>query len=147
MRAKIEEFKKWIESQEQKWRVCIINESPTLDIQAKTIYLKLDKEDRKNKQKTIGLTFIFVDTLPAKGELDFRDKVLKFIDYLKNNFEERNCFSIDQSYSVSYSSIGESSLGVGEIKTVYDYTLLSNRYRDSKVMDKINWEISIGGKI
>ena len=128
MKLKLDQLIKSINdtTSKTKWRACMVSSFPTLEAQAKTLYIKINKDNIKNKQKKIELTFFYVDTDIKDNQLIFREAVFKFIENLKNVIEERDCRAVDNSYSINYETFNNDkyNLSVAEIIVTYDYTTL-----------------------
>lgn len=131
MKTKLDQFVNSInaETTKTKWRASVVSNFPILEAQAKTLYIKVNKDIIKNKQKKIELIFFYVDTDVKDNQLTFREAVFKFIDKLKNSFEERECRAVDNSYSVNYEAFNNDkyNLSVAEVTVTYDYTTLRKK--------------------
>lgn len=131
MKTKLDQFVNSInaETTKTKWMAYVVSNFPVLEAQAKTLYIKINKDNIKNKQKKIELTFFYVDTDIKDNQLTFREDVFKFIDKLKKVFEERDCRAVDNSYSVNYETFNNDkyNLSVAEITVTYDYTTLRKK--------------------
>lgn len=148
MKLKLEELMSFINNGESRWRAFIVSDFPVLEAQAKTIYIKINKDTIKNKQKKAEVIFFYVDTDIKDGQLNFREAVFKFINSLKDNFEERDCRAIENAYSIKYETFNNDkyNLSVAEIVATYDYTTLKkdrDSQENSKLMNILAWDIDM----
>lgn len=134
MRIKLEQFIKKFEENNTRWKAYVVSNLETDDIQAKTLYIEINKETNVKKEKTINLSFFYVVQSSRNDQLDFRDKILEFIEYLKKNFEERDCFLIE-GYTTDYCpiEIENQNFNIAEITGTYNFTTLIRRKQMPKM--------------
>ncbi|MGL6114408.1 MAG: hypothetical protein ACRC1R_05155 [Cetobacterium sp.] len=135
MKLKLEQFIEKFEENNSRWKVYVVSNLENEDIQAKTLYIKINKETNIKKEKTINISFFYVVQSSRKDQLEFREKVLEFIEYLKNNFEERDCFLIE-GYTIDYFpfELESQSVNIAEITGTYNFTTLIRKEKSMKMI-------------
>lgn len=143
MYKKLEEFKKLFEERYQKWRLYYDEEIPEKSLQKDSVYFIITGEKREKKQKTVDFSIYFFKTKSRNDLLEFRGEVIKFIEFITENFNSYDFKCLDNSFEIAYSTEDtQLNMRSAEIRCSYDFTLYQEEVEKFSNME--NLEITGG---
>lgn len=143
MYKKLEEFKRKFMEKYPRWVLLYNGELPDEELQKNAVYFIITGEKREKKQKTVDFSIYFFKSKSRNDLLEFRKEVIKFIEFITENFNSYDFKCLDNSFEIAYSTEDtQLNMRSAEIRCSYDFTLYQEEVEKFSNME--NLEITGG---